>query len=54
MHHLVQDVIFISLVLIFFLVIFQGAQLLMRWLIEYRTKPAAAAKLALRDMKKQP
>jgi len=54
MHHLVQDVIFISLVLIFFLALFQGAQILMRRFVEYRSRPEAPAPLALRDMNSPP
>lgn len=53
MHHLVQDVIFISLALIAFLAIFQGAQILMRRLDGYRKKCAAAEKVALHDLKNQ-
>ena len=54
MHHLVQDVIFISLALIFFLALFQGAQRLMRSFVEYRSKPEAPAPLALRDVNNPP
>lgn len=41
MHYLVQDVIFISLVLMGFLAIFQGAQFLMRWIDKHRKEPRA-------------
>jgi hypothetical protein len=54
MHYLVQDVIFISLVLIAFLALFQGAQMLMRRLDEARKKHGAAEKVALHDLENQP
>ncbi|MET1113911.1 MAG: hypothetical protein ABWY08_03000 [Comamonas sp.] len=54
MHYLVQDVIYISLVLMGFLAIFQGAQILMRRLDGYRKKPKALETVALHDMKNQP
>lgn len=54
MHYLVQDVIFIALVLIGFLALYQGAQNLLRRLIRYQQNHPSSANIALRDMNRPP
>lgn len=54
MHYLVQDVIFISLVLIGFLALFQGTQRLLKRLTRQPRNRPSSMKLAVRDIKLPP